>query len=458
MSGQNEKKGFFKRLKEGLNKTRNAFTEKIDSVFSAFKKIDDELFDELEEALILADLGAETSMEIVEELRKRVKEEKITEADGAKELLQKIIADILKSDNQSLDLSGKPAVILVIGVNGVGKTTTIGKITAKLKAQGKSVILVAADTFRAAAIEQLEVWANRNGVPIIKHQEGADPGAVVYDAVFAAKSKDADVLIIDTAGRLHNKKNLMEELKKIFRIIDRELPEASKEVLLVLDATTGQNAVNQAEVFNEAAPLTGIVLTKLDGTAKGGIIISIKSKLAIPVKFVGVGEGIDDLQEFDPESFAKALFDNTIEEADDQQVEEVKEEIKEKIKDEPKDEPVYETVKEIGKVEEKIENLEEEVKETEEEIEEIKEEIKAVEKEISQIQLEMNKTIQDMEEIQSELDEIQDEIDGVYEKPDGKLEEAKETQEEPKEEEEPQDKDEDKGKFKKFLDKFKFFR
>ena len=300
--------GFFDKLKEGLGKTRSALKGAVDNVFVAFSKIDDDLYDELEEALILADLGGETAMEIVDELRDRVKSKHINDTETAKQELYTLIGEILEGDS-SLDLSGKPAVIMVIGVNGVGKTTSIGKITSVLKNSGKNVILAAADTFRAAAIDQLGVWAERNNVPMIRHEEGSDPASVVFDACAAAKSRNADVLICDTAGRLHNKKNLMDELQKIYRVIGRELPGSSLEVLLVLDATTGQNAVNQAEMFKETANITGIVLTKLDGTAKGGIVINIKKKLDIPVKFVGVGEGIDDLQVFDPESFAKALFE-----------------------------------------------------------------------------------------------------------------------------------------------------
>ena len=304
-----EKKGLFARLKAGLGKTRDSFNEKIDNVFSVFKKLDDDLYDELEEALIMADIGGVTSAEIVDRLRERVREKHISDGEASKKELRAIISEIMSSADSTLHLETKPAVILVIGVNGVGKTTTIGKITNKLKNEGKKVVLAAADTFRAAAADQLEIWAARNDVPIVRLTEGADPAAVIFDGCNAAKSRNADVLICDTAGRLHNKKNLMEELKKIYRVIERELPQAQKEVLLVLDATTGQNAVNQAEEFNKAAGVTGIVLTKLDGTAKGGIVVNICQKLGIPVKFVGVGEGIDDLQVFDAADFAAALFD-----------------------------------------------------------------------------------------------------------------------------------------------------
>ena len=304
-----EKKGLFARLKAGLGKTRDSFNEKIDNVFSVFKKLDDDLYDELEEALIMADIGGVTSAEIVDRLRERVREKHINDGETAKKELRAIISEIMSGADSTLHLETKPAVILVIGVNGVGKTTTIGKITNKLKNEGKRVVLAAADTFRAAAADQLEIWAERNDVPIVRLTEGADPAAVIFDGCNAAKNRNADVLICDTAGRLHNKKNLMEELKKIYRVIERELPQAQKEVLLVLDATTGQNAVNQAEEFNKAAGVTGIVLTKLDGTAKGGIVVNICKKLGIPVKFIGVGEGIDDLQMFNADDFAAALFD-----------------------------------------------------------------------------------------------------------------------------------------------------
>lgn len=303
-----EKKGFFARLRDGLGKTRNSISDKVNGVFKSFKKIDEEFYEELEEALILADIGAQTSIEIVDRLRDRVKEKKLTEEEEVKKELRDIVAEILECEESQLMTDTTPTVILVIGVNGVGKTTTIGKLASRLKSQGKEVVLAAADTFRAAAADQLEIWAERNDVRIVRLQEGADPAAVIFDGCVSARNKGADVLICDTAGRLHNKKNLMDELKKIYRVIERELPGARKEVLLVLDATTGQNAVNQAEEFNNAASITGIVLTKLDGTAKGGIVITIREKLGIPVKFVGVGEGIDDLQPFDAQSFADALF------------------------------------------------------------------------------------------------------------------------------------------------------
>ncbi len=299
---------FKEKLKKGLEKTRESFSTKVDSVFKIFKKVDEELFEELEEALISADVGVETSLYIIEELRKTVKEKHLTEAEEVKVEIKDIISGILTSIDSEMNISSTPSVIMVIGVNGVGKTTSIGKMAANYKAQGKKVILGAGDTFRAAAIDQLAVWAERAGVDIIKHEEGSDPGAVMFDTIAAAKKRGADLIIFDTAGRLHNKKNLMDELKKIYKIIERELPDASKEVLLVLDATTGQNAINQAHQFGEATDITGIVLTKLDGTAKGGIVIAIAHEQNIPVKFVGVGEAVDDLEPFVAADFASALI------------------------------------------------------------------------------------------------------------------------------------------------------
>lgn len=301
---------FFSKLRESLTKTKNSLNDKIENVIKSFKKVDEELFEELEEALITADLGVNTSMEIIERLRESASEKHITDSNELKAELTEILKQILTegSDNK-MKVHGMPAVIMVIGVNGVGKTTTIGKLAAMYKKQGKTVVVAAADTFRAAATEQLEVWADRADVRIIKQQEGSDPAAVVFDAVNACKDKYVDVLLCDTAGRLHNKKNLMEELKKIYRILDRELPNSSKEVLLVLDATTGQNAVQQAKEFKETADITGIVLTKLDGTAKGGIVFAIKNDYDIPVKLVGVGEGIDDIEEFDSDEFVKGIID-----------------------------------------------------------------------------------------------------------------------------------------------------
>ena len=300
--------GFFDKLKKGLNKTKNAIVGKADEIFKKFIKIDEDLFDELEEMLISADIGVNTTEEILDELRDIVKDKRLKEASEVKEELFAILRDMI-GEHEPLNLSTKPSVILVIGVNGVGKTTSIGKISAELKKQGKKVVVAAADTFRAAAAEQLNVWCDRAGVDIIKQDAGADPASVVFDAISAVKSRGADVLIIDTAGRLHNKKNLMDELAKIDRVIGRELPDAAKETLLVLDATTGQNAVYQAKEFKEASKITGLVLTKLDGTAKGGIIISIKKELGIPVKFIGIGEQIDDMKPFNSSEFAGALFE-----------------------------------------------------------------------------------------------------------------------------------------------------
>ena len=312
-------KGFFARLKEGLSKTTQSFTSKLDNLFKGYKTIDEDIYEELEEILITADVGFETTMRITEELRKRERENKIEEVEKLQEELEDIIEGILVvKDEYSEAQAGseetakvsakKPRIMVVVGVNGVGKTTSIGKLASQLKNEGNSVMLAAADTFRAAASEQLTIWAQRADVPIVKHGEGTDPSAVIFDAIKSAKANNADVLICDTAGRLHNKANLMNELAKIFKIISREYPEAEKEVLLVIDATTGQNAINQAKVFKEAAPLTGLILTKLDGTAKGGVVLGIISELSLPIKYIGVGEKIDDLQKFDARSFARALF------------------------------------------------------------------------------------------------------------------------------------------------------
>jgi len=299
---------FFDKLKAGLTKTRKGITERIDQVLVSFGKVDDDLFDELEEVLITADFGIDTSLHIIDITKKKVKERKITDPLKIKELIKESLIEILGEETPALDIEPSPAVIMVIGVNGVGKTTSIGKIAGMLKKNGKKVILAAADTFRAAAIDQLQIWADRVGVELIKQDEGSDPAAVIFDAIQAARARKADVLICDTAGRLHTKKNLMEELRKVSRIIDREMPGAKRENLLVLDATTGQNAVSQAKTFSEVTDVSGIVLTKLDGTAKGGIVISIKADLGLPVKLIGVGEQMDDLQPFDSKDFVEALF------------------------------------------------------------------------------------------------------------------------------------------------------
>ncbi|HIT73198.1 MAG TPA: signal recognition particle-docking protein FtsY [Candidatus Fimicola cottocaccae] len=304
------KKGFFAKLFAGLDKTRKNILGGVDAVLGAFTKIDEELFEELEEVLIMADIGVETTMNIIDNLRKRVKKEKTTDPQEIKGMLVDEITELLNEGaDDDYDLP-KPTVMLVIGVNGVGKTTTIGKLSHNYKEQGDKVLLAAADTFRAAAIDQLKIWGERAGIDVIRHEENSDPAAVVFDAVNAAKNRGTDILICDTAGRLHNKKNLMEELKKISKVIDREYPQANKEVYLVLDATTGQNAMQQAKLFKEVADITGIILTKLDGTAKGGIVIAIKSELNIPVRYIGVGEGINDLQKFNARDFASALFGN----------------------------------------------------------------------------------------------------------------------------------------------------
>lgn len=303
-----EKQGFFSRLVKGLSKTRDNIVSGIDAIFSGFSSIDDDFYEEIEEILIMGDIGVNATMKIIENLKAKVKEEHIKEPAECKELLIRSIKEQMDVGETAYRFEEEKSVVLVIGVNGVGKTTSIGKLAGKLKAQGKKVVLAAADTFRAAAGEQLSEWANRAGVDMIGGQEGADPGAVVYDAVAAAKARNADVLLCDTAGRLHNKKNLMEELKKIHRILEKEYPEAYRETLVVLDGTTGQNALAQARQFSEVADITGIILTKMDGTAKGGIAVAIQSELGIPVKYIGVGETIDDMQKFDSEQFVNALF------------------------------------------------------------------------------------------------------------------------------------------------------
>ncbi len=300
--------GFFDKLKAGLGKTKDSFDEKINSAFSAFRKVDEELLEELEEILIMSDMGLETSVNIISKLRSRIKKENIKETEEVKQVLREEMMAILDSVDNSLKLQTKPSIILVVGVNGVGKTTSIGKIANRLKKDGKQIVIAAADTFRAAAVEQLDIWANRAGCDIVKKEEGIDPASVIYDAIRIVKEKNADVLICDTAGRLHNKKYLMEELEKINRVIDKELPESSKEVLLVLDATTGQNAISQVKAFKETTNITGLILTKLDGTAKGGVVLGIVDENKIPVKFIGVGEQIDDMEIFNSEDFIKAIL------------------------------------------------------------------------------------------------------------------------------------------------------
>ncbi len=300
--------GFFDKLKQGLSKTKSSFEEKMNNVFSTFRKVDEDLLEELEEVLIMSDVGVETSTKIISNLRDRIKKEKIEDAEDVKQALREEIKEIFDSLDNSLHLETKPSVILVVGVNGVGKTTSIGKMANRLKQDGKKVVVAAADTFRAAAVEQLEIWANRAGCELVKREEGVDPASVVFDAIKITKEQNADVLICDTAGRLHNKKYLMDELIKIKKVIDKELPDASKEVLMVLDATTGQNAISQVKAFKETVDITGLVLTKLDGTAKGGVVIGIANENKMPVKFIGIGEKIDDMEIFNSEDFVKALI------------------------------------------------------------------------------------------------------------------------------------------------------
>ena len=302
------KVSLFERLKQGLSKAKQGITDRVDQVLKSYTKVDDELIEEIEEILITADVGVETTMDIIDKLTDAIKTKKITDPKDVKGELKLIIEEILTNDNSTLDVSHSPSIIVMVGVNGVGKTTTIGKLAARYKKEGKKVLIAAGDTFRAAAIDQLEVWSNRSGVDIIKHQEGADPGAVIFDSIKAAKARNTDLLICDTAGRLHNKSNLMNELSKVFKIIDREYPEAKREVLLVVDATTGQNAVSQAKSFKQVCDITGIVLTKLDGTAKGGVVLAVKSEVDVPVKLIGVGEKMEDLQDFDAKTFSEALF------------------------------------------------------------------------------------------------------------------------------------------------------
>lgn len=301
--------GFFDKLKQGLSKTKQSFNDKVNNVFSAFRKVDEELLEELEEALIMSDVGVETSTKIIANLRDKIKKQNLKEADEVKQALREEIQNIFDEIDNTLHLDTTPSIILVVGVNGVGKTTSIGKIANRLKQDGKKVVIAAADTFRAAAVEQLEIWANRAGCQIVKKEEGADPASVVYDAIKKTREENADVLICDTAGRLHNKKYLMDELEKIKRVIDKELPDASKEILLVLDATTGQNAILQVQAFKETVDITGLVLTKLDGTAKGGVVIGITNENHMPVKFIGVGEQIDDMEVFNSKDFVRAIIE-----------------------------------------------------------------------------------------------------------------------------------------------------
>jgi len=394
--------GLFSKIAEGLKKTKDSFLGGLQRVFNSFTKIDEELFEELEEQMIMSDIGVDTSVEICSRVRKLVKERGITDPNDIMELIHEVISDIMGEDT-GLDLSASPAVIMVIGVNGAGKTTTIGKLCHQFKQEGKKVLVAAADTFRAAAIDQLQVWTERAGVDIVKHAEGSDPGAVVYDSLEAAKARNCDIVVIDTAGRLHNKKNLMEELKKINRIIDSKAGDCSREILLVLDATTGQNAVSQAKLFSETAPITGIVLTKLDGTAKGGIVISIKNELGIPVKLIGVGEKIDDLQPFDSRMFVDALFD----------LDEAKRKAAEKAEEVPEVEEELE-VEEVPEIEE------------EPEVEEV-------------LEIEEESEIEEEPEVEEES--VVEEVPEVEEEPiveeESEIEEVPEVEEEPEAEEEP---------------------
>ena len=394
--------GVFKKINFGLRKTRNNMSGAIDNVLDSYTSIDEELFDELEEALVMGDVGVTTASEITKRLNERVRKKGLKNPNDVKTEIKEIVAEMLEG-GEDMGLITIPSIILVIGVNGVGKTTTIGKMAAMYKAEGKSVILGAADTFRAAAIDQLTVWAERAGVDIISHKEGADPAAVIFDTISAAKARGNDIIICDTAGRLHNKKNLMDELAKIYRVIDRELPYSDREVLLVLDATTGQNAVNQAREFAKIAEITGIILTKLDGTARGGVVLSIKNDLKVPVKFVGVGEGIDDLQPFNPHAFAEGLFEALPEDFKEDEIDlsEIREELPENEEsNELKEifEEVVEAFNEIkDDVSEEIEEFKEDVKEA---VEDIKEDVK---EEINEV----------AEEIDEKIEEMQDEVDAI---------------------------------------------
>lgn len=415
--------GLFTKIAEGLRKTRDSFLGGLQKIFNSFTKIDEELFEELEEQMIMSDIGVETSEEICNRVRKKVKERGITNPNDIMELIYEVISEIM-GDDTGLDLTKSPAVIMVIGVNGAGKTTTIGKMCHQFRQEGKKVLVAAADTFRAAAIDQLQVWTERAGVDIVKHAEGSDPGAVVYDSLDAAKARDCDVVVIDTAGRLHNKKNLMEELKKINRIIDSKAGDSSREILLVLDATTGQNAVSQAKLFSETAPITGIVLTKLDGTAKGGIVISIKNELGIPVKLIGVGEKIDDLQPFNSRMFVDALFDS----------EDVQRNISEKA--------------EISEEEIETEEItEENLEETVEEIpEEVAEEI--VEQETSETEIEPETESEPAEEISEAVNEPEETAETEIEsESENEPETETVTEEQQAEESEPEKKKKKKGFF-----------
>ncbi|MBE6813986.1 MAG: signal recognition particle-docking protein FtsY [Ruminococcaceae bacterium] len=395
--------GVFKKINFGLRKTRNNMSGAIDNVLDSYTSIDEELFDELEEALVMGDVGVTTASEITKRLNERVRKKGLKNPNDVKTEIKEIVAEMLEG-GEDMGLITIPSIILVIGVNGVGKTTTIGKMAAMYKAEGKSVILGAADTFRAAAIDQLTVWAERAGVDIISHKEGADPAAVIFDTISAAKARGNDIIICDTAGRLHNKKNLMDELAKIYRVIDRELPYSDREVLLVLDATTGQNAVNQAREFAKIAEITGIILTKLDGTARGGVVLSIKNDLKVPVKFVGVGEGIDDLQPFNPHAFAEGLFEALPEDFKEDEIDlsEIREELPENEESNELKEMLEEVVEAFNEIKddvsEEIEEFREDVKEA---VEDIKEEVK---EEINEVAEEIDEKIDEMQEVVDAID------------------------------------------------------
>ncbi len=428
--------GIFKKINFGLRKTRNNMSGAIDNVLDSYTSIDEELFDELEEALVMGDVGVTTASEITKRLNDNVRKKGLKNPADVKNEIKDIIAEMLEG-GEDMGLITIPSVILVIGVNGVGKTTTIGKLAASYRAEGKSVILAAADTFRAAAIDQLDVWAQRAGVDIVKHKEGADPAAVIFDTISAAKARGTEIIICDTAGRLHNKKNLMDELGKIYRVIDRELPYSDREVLLVLDATTGQNAVNQAREFAKIAEITGIILTKLDGTARGGVVLSIKNDLKVPVKFIGVGEGIDDLQPFNPKAFAEGLFNDIPEDFEEDEIDlsKIREEYvpEENSTDERSEiaqavSELFEAFAEIKAededLEDKLEDAVEEIKETAEEIGEI------IEEKIEDIKEDIEEKFEDIKDnVEEKIEEIEDKIDDIEEEINEKIEEAMDAEE-----------------------------
>ena len=429
--------GIFKKINFGLRKTRNNVSGAIDNVLDSYTSIDQELFDELEEALVMGDVGVNTASEITLRLNDVVRKKGIKNPADVKAEIKNIVAEMLEG-GEDMGLITIPSVILVIGVNGVGKTTTIGKMAARYKAEGKSVILAAADTFRAAAIDQLDVWAQRAGVDIIKHKEGADPAAVIFDTISAAKARGTEIIICDTAGRLHNKKNLMEELAKIYRVIDRELPYSDREVLLVLDATTGQNAVNQAREFAKIAEITGIILTKLDGTARGGVVLSIKNDLKVPVKFIGVGEGIDDLQPFNPHAFADGLFNDLPEDFEEDEIDLSK--IREEYVPAEENDAHNELAEAIGEIfgamaEINAEEAAEVAETAQEEVEEVSEEL--VEEAVEEAVPQKIETVEVVEAVEAELIDVIEETDGptavfVAEKEEAKEEAKEETKEEPK--------------------------